>query len=241
MPPKPQGFADDRMGMHENASVTPKGREAMARSVIEGGLSKANGRARSIVGSAIGSRAIAPVRATLVGSAGNCASGDRRPRAPRGDPPDEKPASCLRFLFNALRFFRGFGVRVERVMTDNGSSFRSGATPRRCAGSKSSICARNLIFTPPKSTATPSASSRPACANGPTPALTTPPRNALPNSPSGCTAITGIAIMAISAPTADQQAHTYRGQRLEAQQLEHFLLKLRRILRRRDSLRILAE
>ena len=39
--------------------------------------------------------------------------------------PDEKRSSCLRFLFNALRFFRGLGVRVERVMTDNGSSFRS--------------------------------------------------------------------------------------------------------------------
>ena len=39
--------------------------------------------------------------------------------------PDEKRASCLRFLFNALRFFRSFGVKVERVMTDNGSSFRS--------------------------------------------------------------------------------------------------------------------
>jgi transposase InsO family protein len=39
--------------------------------------------------------------------------------------PDEKRASCLRFLFNALRFFRGLGVKVQRVMTDNGSSFRS--------------------------------------------------------------------------------------------------------------------
>ena len=39
--------------------------------------------------------------------------------------PDEKRASCLRFLFNALRFFRSLGVAVERVMTDNGSSFRS--------------------------------------------------------------------------------------------------------------------
>jgi transposase InsO family protein len=39
--------------------------------------------------------------------------------------PDEKRASCLRFLFNALRFFRSLGVKVERVMTDNGSSFRS--------------------------------------------------------------------------------------------------------------------
>jgi transposase InsO family protein len=39
--------------------------------------------------------------------------------------PDEKRRSCLRFLFNALRFFRSLGVRVQRVMTDNGSSFRS--------------------------------------------------------------------------------------------------------------------
>jgi transposase-like protein len=29
------------MDTHKNASLTPKGREAMARSVIEGGLSKA--------------------------------------------------------------------------------------------------------------------------------------------------------------------------------------------------------
>ena len=39
--------------------------------------------------------------------------------------PDEKRASCLRFLFNALRLFRSLGVKIERVMTDNGSSFRS--------------------------------------------------------------------------------------------------------------------
>ena len=39
--------------------------------------------------------------------------------------PDEKRTSCLRFLFNALRFFRSLGVKVERIMTDNGSSFRS--------------------------------------------------------------------------------------------------------------------
>ena len=39
--------------------------------------------------------------------------------------PDEKRGSCLRFLFNALRFFRGLGVKVERVMTDNGSAFKS--------------------------------------------------------------------------------------------------------------------
>ena len=39
--------------------------------------------------------------------------------------PDEKRGSCLRFLFNALRFFRRYGIAVERVMTDNGSAFKS--------------------------------------------------------------------------------------------------------------------
>jgi transposase InsO family protein len=39
--------------------------------------------------------------------------------------PDEKRGSCLRFLFNAMRFFRSLGVKVRRVMTDNGSSVRS--------------------------------------------------------------------------------------------------------------------
>jgi transposase InsO family protein len=38
---------------------------------------------------------------------------------------DEKRASCVQFLFNALRFFRSLGVKVQRIMTDNGSSFRS--------------------------------------------------------------------------------------------------------------------
>jgi transposase len=39
--------------------------------------------------------------------------------------PDETRRSCLKFLFNALRFYRDHGVRVLRVMTDNGVSFRS--------------------------------------------------------------------------------------------------------------------
>src|ERR1700675_2104919 len=39
--------------------------------------------------------------------------------------PDEKRGSSLRFLFNALRFFRAQGVKVQRVMSDNGGSFRS--------------------------------------------------------------------------------------------------------------------
>src|SRR5258708_4316234 len=44
--------------------------------------------------------------------------------------PDEKRRSCLRFLFNALRSFRAHGVKVQRVMTDNGASFRSRRYPK---------------------------------------------------------------------------------------------------------------
>jgi transposase InsO family protein len=39
--------------------------------------------------------------------------------------PDETRASCIRFLLNALRFYRRHGVAVHRVMTDNGAAFIS--------------------------------------------------------------------------------------------------------------------
>ena len=39
--------------------------------------------------------------------------------------PDEKRGSATGFLVRALRWFRARGVRVERVMTDNGSAYRS--------------------------------------------------------------------------------------------------------------------
>jgi hypothetical protein len=34
-------FAENRMDTHKNAPLTPRGREAMVRSVVEGGLSQA--------------------------------------------------------------------------------------------------------------------------------------------------------------------------------------------------------
>jgi transposase InsO family protein len=39
--------------------------------------------------------------------------------------PDEKKESACAFLGRALRFFTAHGVSVERVMTDNGSAYRS--------------------------------------------------------------------------------------------------------------------
>lgn len=39
--------------------------------------------------------------------------------------PDETRTSCLKFLFNALRFYRKHGIKVYRVMTDNGAALKS--------------------------------------------------------------------------------------------------------------------
>ena len=110
--------------------------------------------------------------------------------------PDETRASCLRFLFNALRFFRSLGVNVQRVMTDNGVSFRS----LRYAKALRLLKIKHLRTgpTPPRPTEKPSASSKPACTNGPMPAPTTLPTTAPPSCPSGSTSTTGIDLMAVS-------------------------------------------
>ncbi len=40
--------------------------------------------------------------------------------------PDERKGTCAAFMGRCLRFFEGMGMRVERVMTDNGPGYRSG-------------------------------------------------------------------------------------------------------------------
>lgn len=39
--------------------------------------------------------------------------------------PDETARSACRALVQALRYYRGFGITIERVMTDNGACYRS--------------------------------------------------------------------------------------------------------------------
>ena len=39
--------------------------------------------------------------------------------------PDERTRSAVQFLQNTIAYFRSLGVRVQRVLTDNGSAFRS--------------------------------------------------------------------------------------------------------------------
>ena len=80
----------------------------------------------------------------IQGGAGHRAHGNRR-RSPRGGGwefvhvcvddatrlayvevlADEKATTCVGFLRRALRFYAARGVQVERLMTDNGSAYRS--------------------------------------------------------------------------------------------------------------------
>jgi transposase InsO family protein len=46
---------------------------------------------------------------------------------------DERGPSAEQFLRNAAAYFRSLGVRVRRVLTDNGSPFRSTAFAKACA------------------------------------------------------------------------------------------------------------
>jgi hypothetical protein len=38
---------------------------------------------------------------------------------------DEKAISCVQFLHQAVDYYASLGVRIERVMTDNGSGYKN--------------------------------------------------------------------------------------------------------------------
>ncbi len=46
--------------------------------------------------------------------------------------PNERKASAVQFLRNTVAYFGSLGVRVRRVLTDNGSAFRSKAFDNAC-------------------------------------------------------------------------------------------------------------
>lgn len=46
--------------------------------------------------------------------------------------PDERKASAVQFLENTVAYFQSLGVRVRRVLTDNGSAFRSTPFAKAC-------------------------------------------------------------------------------------------------------------
>jgi hypothetical protein len=79
--------------------------------------------------------------------------------------PDECKTSAVPFLERALAWFAGQGVTVERVMTDNGSAYRSQDWRNACGA----LALRHIRTKPytPRTNGRPSASARPACASGP--------------------------------------------------------------------------
>ena len=91
------------------------------------------------------------------------------------------------FLQRALAWYARLGVRTQRVMTDNGSAYRSKlfAKALRDAGARH---VRTRPYTPGP-TARPNASSRPACGNGLTTSPTPYPTSATPPEAPGSTAI----------------------------------------------------
>ncbi len=60
--------------------------------------------------------------------------------------PDETRRSCLKFLFNALRFYREHGLKVLRVMTDNGVSFRSQSSRKGVANAENQAQAHQTLY-----------------------------------------------------------------------------------------------
>jgi transposase InsO family protein len=90
------------------------------------------------------------------------------------------------FLQRALAWYARLGVRVERVMTDNGSAYVS----RRFAQALNDARTRPSGRAP---TARRSASYRQPCANGPTPGPTSHPTSAPPPSAPGPTPTTSSA------------------------------------------------
>ena len=159
----------------------------------------------SSVGLAIGSRTSGPARAIRAGVGWehvHLAIDEPFPSRPFRNPAGRKtsvlPALSLQ-LFNALRFFPNLGVKVERVMTDNGSSFRS----HRYAKALRRLKIKHLRTRP----YTQGRALRPDHTPGPT----APPNNAPPNCPSGCTATIGIALMAVSAPSHQSAGSAYPG------------------------------
>ena len=90
--------------------------------------------------------------------------------------PNERKETTTGFLVRALNHFQTLGISVARIMTDNGSAYRSRLIADLCRSRR-----MRHIFTRPiprAPAARPNASSRPPCANGLTHGLTIIPNNA---------------------------------------------------------------
>lgn len=110
--------------------------------------------------------------------------------------PDQRKESAVAFLEAAVAYYASLGIRIERVMTDNGSCYRSKTFRAACKR-----LGLRQIFTKPYTPRTNGKAERlfrQACANGPMLAPTTLLTNAPPSCHDGFTAIIGIGPMAVS-------------------------------------------
>ncbi len=98
---------------------------------------------------------------------------------------DEKKETATAFWQRAHAFFTGAGITVERVLTDNGSCYRS--RDWRDSLAAAGITHKEPGPTGPRPTARSNASTAPCSTNGPTPAPTGQTSNAAKRSPAGST------------------------------------------------------
>jgi transposase len=115
--------------------------------------------------------------------------------------PDEKATTAIGFLRRALGFYRRHGVTVERLLTDNGSAYRS----KLHAIARRSLGIRHLRTRPYRpQTARPSASSARCSASGPTAPSTATQQNAPPRLTAGYRPTTITADTELSAASRPQ-------------------------------------
>jgi transposase InsO family protein len=118
--------------------------------------------------------------------------------------PDERPASAITALEQAAAFYAAQGVHIERVLTDNGSAYRSrayAAAMDRLARGTSALGRIGL-----RPTAKPSVSSRRCSPNGPMPGPTVPTPNGYRPCQTGSASIT----MDVHTPRSTGSCHTRR-------------------------------
>jgi len=118
--------------------------------------------------------------------------------------PSEKKQSATAFLKAALAYYESLGIKVERVMTDNGSCYKSFAFRRLCKR----LGLRHIRTKPytPKTNGKAERFIQTAFANGPTPGPIATHDNAGTNCQCGCTATTGTDLTPASmirCPSAD--------------------------------------
>ena len=117
---------------------------------------------------------------------------------------NERKGCATAFLKAALGYYESLGIKVERVMTDNGSATGPLRSAGPAGGSASNTSGPRLTVRKP--TARPSASSRPRCASGPTRTPIKAHGSAAPSFPSGSIDTIGIGLTQVSMiqlPSAD--------------------------------------